>query len=152
MKGSGWRGESRRHSLARRGIKTAQKIPVIHIKKPLSNKLPYKDELINEIQEEITDDMRYQDNFNIGIVDNAIKQIISDYESRKESHKSNMGFARFLEKYEQGSYQKYKDKLKELNTKLKTLKKIKSNPYSFLRKGKYHKGWLGRLEEKEDLV
>ena len=33
QKGSGWHNESRRHSLARRGIKTTQKIPVMHIKK-----------------------------------------------------------------------------------------------------------------------
>jgi len=54
QKGSGWHNESRRHSLARRGIKTAQKIPLMHIKK--KKEIDFK--LQSEIDDEIYDEAK----------------------------------------------------------------------------------------------
>jgi len=56
QKGSGWHNESRRHSLARRGIKTAQKIPVMHITRELEARFDGRKSFYGKAQVEIKDD------------------------------------------------------------------------------------------------
>ena len=52
----GWHGESRRHSLARRGIKTAQKVPFMHITKSQNDKNSIMSKTLTRILNELRSD------------------------------------------------------------------------------------------------
>ena len=67
QKGSGWHNESRRHSLARRGIKTAQKIPLMHITKSQ----------FTEVEKDFKEE--YGDDYNI----NDLKKFFKEQQSSK---------------------------------------------------------------------
>jgi len=93
QKGSGWHNESRRHSLARRGIKTAQKIPVMYIKKsedPNYIRVFSFSDLPKDVQEKVIEKQRQTEMENYGNVEMVTEDMTEYLEDMGVFDKENL--------------------------------------------------------------